>query len=227
MHTTIRPPYLHQKRIEREAQLLLAEFQASGEWDGVLPAPLDRLLELHLGLTLEIEDLQEQFGLPDVLGALWVERREVCIDRRLDPDEHPGSEGRYRFTMAHEVGHWVLHRPMLLATPGKGVICRQSAARESIEWQADYFAASLLMPRPRVHAAWRERRGGPLAVASLQRDWNDILAAESDLAVRPPQSQEDETDLVLTWAARDLADEFAVSPTAMRIRLEELQIFVR
>lgn len=25
-----------------------------------------------------------------------------------------GHRGRYRFTVAHEIGHWILHRPLLL-----------------------------------------------------------------------------------------------------------------
>ncbi|MBK8008612.1 MAG: ImmA/IrrE family metallo-endopeptidase [Rhizobiales bacterium] len=32
------------------------------------------------------------------------------IDDSLDPEENPSMLGRYRFTLAHEIGHWRLHR---------------------------------------------------------------------------------------------------------------------
>ncbi len=52
---------------------------------------------------------------------------------------------RDRFTLAHELGHYLLH-------PNPGLARQAPVARESIpvyrssEWQADYFAGSLLMP---------------------------------------------------------------------------------
>ena len=45
-------------------------------------------------------------GIPDVLGALWVNERQIYIDQALDPEEYQGALGRFRFTLAHEIGHW-------------------------------------------------------------------------------------------------------------------------
>jgi hypothetical protein len=39
------------------------------------------------------------------------------IDESLDPDEKPAKEGRYRYTAAHEVGHWRLHRHLFGKDP--------------------------------------------------------------------------------------------------------------
>ena len=44
-------------------------------------------------------------------------------DEQVKPDgttaeageERPSREGRYRFTLAHEGGHWRLHRPLVQA----------------------------------------------------------------------------------------------------------------
>ncbi|MGO4175731.1 ImmA/IrrE family metallo-endopeptidase [Bosea sp. TAF32] len=57
------------------------------------------------------------------------------------------SEGRRRFTLAHEAGHYFLHRPLL---PPDGIRCGQAAVVRgegaTIEKEADRFAACLLMP---------------------------------------------------------------------------------
>lgn len=57
------------------------------------------------------------------------------------------SPGRRRFTLAHEAGHYFLHRPLL---PPEGIRCSKSAVvlgeGTNIEKEADRFAACLLMP---------------------------------------------------------------------------------
>ena len=56
-----------------------------------------------------------------------------------------GDPRRRRFSIGHELGHWVHHR-------GRSSICRSSdignpGAASQLEKQADRFAADLLMPR--------------------------------------------------------------------------------
>jgi Zn-dependent peptidase ImmA (M78 family) len=77
--------------------------------------------------------------------------------------------GRFNFTLAHEIGHWCLHRgrdEVRLATgnlfgapAAPSIICRTSERRERIEIQADAFAGCLLMPRDLLVPAWRRRAG--------------------------------------------------------------------
>lgn len=140
------------------------------------PIPIEDVIEKHLKLRLEFDDLHEILGVPrvgpepDIFGAIWVEKREICIDQSLDPEERPGSEGRYRFTLAHEGGgHWRLHRRYVVADPTQmswfggsskpSMVCRSSQAKERIEWQADFYASCLLMPKTMVVAVWQERFG--------------------------------------------------------------------
>jgi hypothetical protein len=56
------------------------------------------------------------------------------------------SDGRRRFTAAHEFGHYLLHRHLI---PADGLYCDEAAMRgegRNIEKEADQFAAALLMP---------------------------------------------------------------------------------
>lgn len=57
------------------------------------------------------------------------------------------SPGRRRFTVAHEVAHYLLHRDRI---PPQGIYCKEEdvsrRAGKDIEKEADTFAAALLMP---------------------------------------------------------------------------------
>jgi len=218
-----RVPFLHEKRIEREADLLLAEWTAKGN-PVALPIPLDDLVELHLELTYEVEDLRERLKDRGVLGAIWFDENIIRIDTTLDPREHPSMLGRFNFTLAHEIGHWRLHRAHLRANPDEAMlfesnaepafVCRDGDKRPE-EWQADAFAGCLLMPRPRLREAWAEWRGAddPLALTDL-----DVRAVHADRKLNE--------NLAMEQFCRPLAERFAVSATAMRIRLQALELLV-
>src|SRR5688500_5216775 len=94
--------YLSKDNIENQAARLLAEYNVAHGLRLVAPIPVEELLERHLKLTLDFDDLHTRLGVPrsgdepEVLGALWADSREVFIDQSLDPFENPMIEGRYR-----------------------------------------------------------------------------------------------------------------------------------
>jgi Zn-dependent peptidase ImmA (M78 family) len=61
------------------------------------------------------------------------------------------SFGRKRFTIAHELGHWVLHREYFLKEPSEYAVFPrfQSGMTNAFEKEANIFAAELLVP-PRL-----------------------------------------------------------------------------
>jgi len=77
---TINVKYLSKQQIERDALgLLEAYFHDLGQ-PIQPPISADEILETHLSLSLDFDDLQTLLGIPDVLGALWADKREVFID---------------------------------------------------------------------------------------------------------------------------------------------------
>lgn len=48
-----------------------------------------------------------------------------------------------RFSIAHELGHYVLHSNM----GERKIFAQRNYANSRVEWEANWFAASLLMPR--------------------------------------------------------------------------------
>jgi Zn-dependent peptidase ImmA (M78 family) len=70
--------------------------------------------------------------------------------------DHP--ETRQRFTVAHEIGHLILHADRAEPAEG-GVYTRKDYDLDSknpIEEQANGYAAKLLMPRPKVRGLVQE-----------------------------------------------------------------------
>lgn len=104
-----------------------------------IPIPVEDWVEGPLGIKLGIMDLNH-LG-PNVLGAVFVPQREIQISDTLT-----NQEGRFRFTVAHELGHLTLHSKLSLSfhetTDESEFINRR------IEREADRFAAAFLMPIP-------------------------------------------------------------------------------
>ena len=82
-------PYLLEPAIERDAEVLLAQFCGARGVELLAPIPVEEILEQHLGLSLGFDDLHARFDVPqmgeepDVPGALFVDRREVLINQVL------------------------------------------------------------------------------------------------------------------------------------------------
>jgi hypothetical protein len=220
-------PFLKKEVIEAEALSLLAEYgQVAAP-----PVPIDDIVELHLKLTFEIMDLQQIFGVGDVHGAIWFRAQRVGVDQSL---------GRYHFTLAHEAGHWRLHQHLFLRRMDQpslfpdqeqkpDYICRSSEKKKPVEWQADQFAANLLMPRDMVKRSWLEWRGNmeSIVLADLGDMRRQILTAEVLRRGGFKAGDSAIDDMVLEHCSRPLADKFQVSAEAMRIRLEDMGLLLR
>ena len=240
---TINVKYLSEQQIERDALGLLEAYLHELGQPIQIPIPADEILETHLGLTLDFDDLQTLLGVPDVLGALWAEKREVFIDQSLEPDEHPEMEGRYYFSVGHEIGHWRLHRQYLRNADGQAamftdrepeptVICRTSQKKAPVEWQADYFSSCFLMPRQCVLDAWLKRFGSlkPIVYADIaEQNWTQRPKYRGLRPIREIMRKSFEQTFephvyAFETIAREFAPMFRVSIQAMRIRLENLAL---
>jgi len=115
---------------------------------------VERLLdELELGLSWERIDNQEE---GDVLGQLLPNKRLVLLNEAHYERLEARDGAQRRFTIGHEIGHWLLHAPGggLGSSPlfdGERVLCRDGS-RQAIERQAEMFSAALMMPREVLQA---------------------------------------------------------------------------
>ncbi len=170
---------LSSRQIAAEADAVLAEY-ASDRADHELPIEISgRRRDIGAAVDVWFPDLQSQLG-GRVHGAIWFSQQHILIDNVLNPDRFPDMLGRYHFTLAHELGHWQLHRFLFLDDDGHAVlvgdnevsdvICRTDHTRPLIERQADEFAGCLLMPEWLLRPAWRGWTGGdePICDGRLQ-----------------------------------------------------------
>jgi len=243
---TKKVPYMKEEHIEQEAAALLAEYARARSVVIVPPIPIEDILEKHLKLGIEFDNTHSLFGIPrsgtdaDILGAMFFDEEQIVIDESLDPEEHPAMEGRYRFTLAHEGGHWRLHRRYFNVNSGQAglfedqgppsVICRSSQAKEPVEWQADFYASCLLMPRKLVFAAWDEMfpdRKQRVIRPSVPVSHPFVEVARMSLILGSKPLWTESVDEALDRIAQPLAEKFLVSPIAMRIRLEKLGLLLR
>lgn len=210
--------YLPDIHLEETAYNLIGDYNRQYSIGRDDPIPVDTMIEVHFGLLFEIDDLRQYFGSSDVLGATWIKEETVRIDESLDPTNTPYLEGRYNYTVAHEIGHWVLHRPLLIREENQGslfdsegpeaIVCRSSQKKEPMEVQADLFASYLLMPEDRVRETWRDMFGS----GTPRITFNMNKGAQHIGSIMHPISDN----------AKMMAKRFKVSSQAMQIRLEKL-----
>lgn len=126
---------------------------------------IDALLKANFGIDPDFEDLDD-----GVLGKSEFYRDgsiRVIIATSLGEDCNGTKENLYRTTMAHEIGHVVLHRILFLEDTLKlegveglknsvyPVLCRSDSSGQTIreysgewwEWQANRFMSAILMSK--------------------------------------------------------------------------------
>ena len=120
-----------------------------------VPVPVEAIAEDLLGLRI---DASWEI---DCSGMLLPSERRIVLNAaegavgRNDPPLR-----RFRFTIAHEIGHWVCHCLEGHAAAMEASYCRPvdltDAADRGLEREANVFAAELLMPEPAVREAWEK-----------------------------------------------------------------------
>jgi len=173
---------MSKRRAELQAYELLAEC-------GITEAPVDLyLLANHLRATIQPEPIEN-----DVSGMVFKHKGRYIIGIN---STHP--ETRRRFTIAHEMGHIVLHQlDQVHVDKQFPVKLRDDISSQAIdphEIEANAFAAALLMPE-----------------ALLKRDLAAMLA-----------ESEEEMDCENDADIEELAQRYQVSVQAMSFRLTNL-----
>jgi Zn-dependent peptidase ImmA (M78 family) len=123
---------------------------------GMLDMPVD---PVKLANDLGVKVFNAKFGQQDTAGLLAVREQKPTI--YVDRDDHPV---RKRFTVAHELGHFVLH---LLGRDGEFIDTSDNlrtipdpdaswTPERRMEWEANVFAAALLMDEELVRQKWEE-----------------------------------------------------------------------
>lgn len=180
---SILKPYRFYRResIERRANDLLRRMQTTPNFAPEWPFEASFVADfLDLGVVWDCIP-------PDDHGAIAA--RILPTERLIEINEEiqEKPKGFIESTIAHEIGHWVLHinhdQLELGASESSDnqldepFVCRgvtMESHLASIEWQAQYFASCLLMPR---HVLDEKRQGRDLT------QWRHLYKIKDELGV--------------------------------------------
>ncbi|MDY7014538.1 MAG: ImmA/IrrE family metallo-endopeptidase [Cyanobacteriota bacterium] len=172
--------FLSKHAIECEALNIIERMQAVPHYRPKFPLDASRVAEF-LGLDVVWD------GIPDdeegaIAARISPLERLIEINDRIPQLRSGFGES----TIAHEVGHWVLHvdvekvqryaslQQKGVQMPVEALFCRVSENNDGIEWQAQYFASCLLMPQ---HILQEKQQGRDLT------QWPQLYELAEELGV--------------------------------------------
>lgn len=130
-------PYLNKEVIISKAEEILEEC-----WRHEYPVDIEAICDDLKIAIVPVVDLSKMFHIDAYISSDF---QTIYVDNKEFEKESP----RYRFSVAHEVGHFVLHRryyPCGVNSSEKWVEYSHSIINDYAEFQANYFAGNLLVP---------------------------------------------------------------------------------
>lgn len=196
MSLSFRVPFVSDEEIKARAE----EFLKKHDPSGTIPVPIEEIVEFQLGIHIvPLHGLHQAF---EIDGFTSSDLTEISVDMAV----FETRPRRYRFTLAHEIGHRVLHKELFLGQKFQNVdewktFIKNTPLKEHgfLESQANKFAGAVLMPlvplREKFEIAKAEIEKAGLSFKNLPDYGWDILC-------------------------QNLARHFDVSSDAIRIRIE-------
>lgn len=164
--------YYREQVLEGIARKVLTAYDSSLYYNQPRAIPIENIIEWH-GLLLEFQCLRKNGRIlgktvfDDGLEAVYdldrceytllpVKSGTILIDVCLCDE---ASNGRLRFTCAHELAHWVIHKKLYTGT-GEAAAFNPAEKHEDMEIQANILASALLMPLPQIKRGFYQLRAG-------------------------------------------------------------------
>ena len=168
--------------------------------ENTLPIPIEEIVDLKMGIHIvPTPDMMTVSGVDAVTSH---DLKQINIDN----DQFENKPNRARFTLAHELGHIVLHQKFIGSLNFKSEIDWRNFVlndlhRDPMEVQANIFAAFLLMPSDHID--------------------REFAKAKNELASNPTfkGNQLPPDKILAPYLAKPLAQKFEVSEEAMTNRL--------
>ena len=141
-------PYLKYSEVRDFADKFLARYHPSLD----LPIPIEQIVEFQMDIDIfPMHGLATDFDGDslEVEGYTSLHRKTITVDNWI----YLNRPYRYRFTLAHEVGHYFMHTAVYESEPFKNIDEWKDFIRnfpqseyDKFEWQAYAFAGLILVP---------------------------------------------------------------------------------
>ncbi len=141
---TLKLPYLTYLDTEKEARRFLEHYWPTFE----LPIPIEDIIDVKIGIHIDtFPGLYKDYRLN---GFLTADRTTIYIDEI----QYHQFYKKCRYTLAHELGHYILHKECYENLPLKSIEeyikWRLSISNEEVSWfetHANWFAEQVLVPK--------------------------------------------------------------------------------
>ena len=151
--------------LETIARRTLSEYDAMYLNGSPRAVPIETIIEKTFGLRIEYQYLTNDarelgrmiydsgittYYNRDIMdyALMRVEGGTMLIEAALLEDEK--SYGRLRFTLAHELAHYIIHKQIFSGTGVAAALYNNDTDEDATEWQANYLAKAILMPNGQI-----------------------------------------------------------------------------
>jgi Zn-dependent peptidase ImmA (M78 family) len=142
-----RPQFIKKENIWRMADDFRSKY-----WDESIPVDIEEIIEFGLEIEIEPRDGLRERCKKD---AILVYPLRIIIDNGYL--KQPRFQNRVRFSLAHEIGHLIVHKDLVDLYPFESeddyLRFNDSLSDQEynwMEWQAHEFAGRLLVPPPNI-----------------------------------------------------------------------------
>ncbi len=193
-------PYISYSEIGKRAESFLRQHHPSIE----IPIPVEDIIELKLGLNIfPFPRLYKDHGLNGFLS------RDLSTIH-VDEIQYNQFNEKYRYTLAHELGHYVLHKACYDDLTFQSIDdykrWRLSAPGDEISWfetQGEWFAGQLLVPTKQL-----------IAVC------NTVITKHRQIFKKMASIPDD----IWSYISIEIAEHFDVNPPVVEIRIKKENI---
>ncbi|MBN2568869.1 MAG: ImmA/IrrE family metallo-endopeptidase [Deltaproteobacteria bacterium] len=193
-------PHYTYSEIGRIARTFLTQYHPTRE----IPVPIEEIIELKM--ELNIFPFPRLYKDHRLNGFLSRDRTTIYVDEI----QYNQFNEKYRYTLAHEIGHYILHRScyedLSFESPDEFAQWRLSMPPEDIGWfetHGDWFAGHVLVPSDRLEKVCRE------VVEKYQDKFSEFKVIPDD---------------IWSYISNEVATYFDVNPPVIEIRIKKENI---
>lgn len=185
-------------KIEQYANDFLQKYNSQDH----IPVPIEQIVEIDLGISVvPIKELLRQHHVDGFLS-------HDCQKIYIDEDNYMSQATRSRFTLAHELGHYFMHRHIIESISTleewKKHILGAGSGRAIYETEANIFAGLVLMPTKKLLETYQEAQERVISTFKAQK-------------LSLPESNK-----LIPYVAVNIAKMFDVSDQVAEIRLKNV-----
>jgi len=170
-----------------------------------IPVPIEEIIAF--GQNIEIRPIFNLKNDTDIEGLLLSDLKTIIVDSATYYEDK--YQKRLRFTLAHELGHFVLHSEQIIAMKFNSVEewirFRENMNEDDLDWferQAHEFAGSILVPSKKL-------------IDLIEKNKEKIKKYLKESS----KNKEEAKETAILSISRLLSDEFNVSSDVIRKRI--------